>query len=523
MSQHTATTRAPESAARTQVEKDYVAEVATLWQELAHEGTSPSGSELAAALATRLGLPVGAAQGVLQGFQSLLHYALSEQAAGSTALEEERASVQVALATIRPVLAARLQQRLDEADARTPEVTCEQCRRRCEAQGRRRRTWLSTVGALSLRRRYGWCARCGQGRAPAQAAVGLPANALTAGLEEVTTLLATTVPHTMAVQLVQQMLGLEVSTQAVKSSVERRAEQVIRLQDEEAQEVQNYQAKWEKSPPYLTTQAPARAVDVAYLELDGVLVLTREETARDPAQAGRGGPGRHYEVTGREVKNAILYEDTACVQESERRGAILAKTYLSVLGTWLPLACLIWVALLKRGWQRARLLVVLSDGAEWIRSLCHWLPVPVLLILDLYHVKHKLWEMAAALYGEGTAAARTWAQEQGARIEAGAVGAVLAELVALATQHPKAREQLASVQTYLRRNQDRMDYPSYRAQGLRVGSGAIESTNYHVTGARLKLQGMRWSRTGAAQMARLRADLFNGVWQARSRQILLAA
>jgi hypothetical protein len=134
MSQHTATTRAPESAARTQVEKDYVAEVATLWQELAHEGTSPSGSELAAALATRLGLPVGAAQGVLQGFQSLLHYALSEQAAGSTALEEERASVQVALATIRPVLAARLQQRLDEADARTPEVTCEQCRRRCEAQ-----------------------------------------------------------------------------------------------------------------------------------------------------------------------------------------------------------------------------------------------------------------------------------------------------------------------------------------------------------------------------------------------------
>jgi hypothetical protein len=74
----------------------------------------------------------------------------------------------------------------------------------------------------------------------------------------------------------------------------------------------------------------------------------------------------------------------------------------------------------------------------------------------------------------------------------------------------------------LQRNQDRMDYPHYRAQGLRVGSGAIESTNCHVAGARLKLQGMRWSEMGAAQMARLRADLFNGVWQERSRQILLA-
>lgn len=523
MRQHTASAPAPESGARTQVEKDYVAEVATLWQELAHEGTRPSGSALAAALATRLGLPLGAAQGVLQGFQSLLHYALSEPAAGSTALEEERQSVQVALATMRPVLEARLQQRLDEADARTPEVRCERCGGRGEVQGRRRRTWLSTVGALQLWRRYGWCAHCAQGQAPAQAAVGLPTSTLTAALEEVTTLLATTVPHTMAVQLVQQMLGVEVSAQAVKSSVERRAAQVIQLQDTEAQDVQDYQAQWEKSPPYLTAQTPAREVAVAYLELDGVLVLTRAETARDPAQAGRGGPGRHYEVTGREVKNAILYEDKACVQESERRGAILEKTYLSVLGTWLPLACLIWVVLLKQGWQRARLLVVLSDGAEWIRSLCQWLPVPVLLILDLYHVKHKLWETAAVLYGEGTAAARAWAQTQGERIEQGAVALVLMELGALQERHPKAREQLASVQTYLRRNQDRMNYPQYRAQGLRVGSGAIESTNYHVTGARLKLQGMRWSVMGAAQMARLRADLFNGVWQERSRQILLAS
>jgi hypothetical protein len=353
--------------------------------------------------------------------------------------------------------------------------------------------------------------------------VGLPASALTAGLEELTTLLATTVPHTMAVQLVQQMLGVEVSAQAVKSSVERRAAQVIHLQDAAAQEVQDYQTKWGKSPPYVTAPAAARAVDVAYLELDGVLVLTREATARDPAEAGRGGPGRRYAVTGREVKNAILYEDTACVQESAGRGALLEKTYLAVLGTWLPLACLIWVAMLKRGWQRARLLVVLSDGAEWIRSLCHWLPVPVLLILDLYHVKHKLWELAATLYGESTAAARAWAQEQGERIEQGQAALVLAALAALSETHPKARDQLASVQTYLRRNQDRMDYPSYRAQGLRVGSGAIESTNYHVTGARLKLQGMRWSVVGAAQMARLRADLFNGVWQERSRQILLAS
>lgn len=65
------------------------------------------------------------------------------------------------------------------------------------------------------------------------------------------------------------------------------------------------------------------------------------------------------------------------------------------------LAVLIWAQMLKLGFDRAKLLVVLSDGAAWIRSLCAWLPVKVFLILDLYHVKHKVWEMAAASSAKG--------------------------------------------------------------------------------------------------------------------------
>ncbi|MBI4640638.1 MAG: hypothetical protein HY731_08090 [Candidatus Tectomicrobia bacterium] len=47
---------------------------------------------------------------------------------------------------------------------------------------------------------------------------------------------------------------------------------------------------------------------------------------------------------------------------------------------------------------------------------------------------------------------------------------------------------------------------------------AVESTNDHVTGARLKLAGRRWSEQGAVAMARLRTDLFHGIWEARTRQ-----
>jgi len=43
---------------------------------------------------------------------------------------------------------------------------------------------------------------------------------------------------------------------------------------------------------------------------------------------------------------------------------------------------------------------------EWIRQLCAWLPIPVLMILDLFHVKPRLWELAQALHGPTTPQAR---------------------------------------------------------------------------------------------------------------------
>ncbi|MCP4449332.1 MAG: hypothetical protein GY811_28970 [Myxococcales bacterium] len=81
----------------------------------------------------------------------------------------------------------------------------------------------------------------------------------------------------------------------------------------------------------------------------------------------------------------------------------------------------------------------------------------------------------------------------------------------------EGKEKVAAVATYLQNNLDRMDYPTYRKEGLRIGSGTVEFANYHVTGASLKLPGMRWTERGARDMALLRADLFYGRWEATTR------
>jgi hypothetical protein len=118
---------------------------------------------------------------------------------------------------------------------------------------------------------------------------------------------------------------------------------------------------------------------------------------------------------------------------------------------------------------------------------------------------------------------RRWAQRQLERIENGQVDQVLKSLKRLESKRrgePSVYQALQEVSGYLESNQDRMDDPALREQGLPVSSAPVESANYHVTGARLKQQGMRWSEAGAAQMTVLRADVFNSEWSERTRQLM---
>ena len=493
------------------------------WAELGKDGKKVSTKEFAVILATRLSTDVGVVTGWLQGAEELAKYAQSQ--GNRNALDEERESVTAALRAVRPILEARLQKRLDVVDEELMPVKCEKCGELSPSQGRRRRNWSSTVGELELSRRYNWCEQCGQGRAVAQQQVGLPEGDYTASLEEICALMSTTVPHTMAVALVGKLLGIEISAKAIKGIVQQRGQEVVTAQDIDAQVLNPYHKNGLPRDVARPSDAVAKAPKVAYLEMDGVIVITREELSKNEAESvvGRGGKGRKYKVEGREVKNAVLYDGTQCAQESESRNCILEKQYVSHLGDYKHFALLVWTTILRLRFDEAKLLVVLSDGSEWIRQLCAWLPVQVLLILDLFHVKHRIWEVANALYGDKSPEAGLWARTQCERVEQGQAHNVIEVLSFLNPKAATTRQLVDALITYLSNNLDRMDYPTYRDRGLRVGSGTVESANYHVTGARLKLQGMRWSENGAAQMARLRADLFNGYWERRTRQLLNAA
>ena len=370
------------------------------------------------------------------GMAELVQYAKSPSEAGWTAVDEEREAVEMSRRVVRPLYEARLQRRLDELDERgSGRSVCAGCQEVARSQGRRRRGWASLLGPLSLRRRYAHCAKCERGVAPAQHALGLPEARFTPRLAEVVTMVASTVPHEMACTLVSKMCGVSLSKKAVEDLVEQRGGQVLEQLEQDAKQWAAYDETGLPKPatdavPSEPQMQPATETDVAYIEMDGVIPVTREQIAWSDLSAkqrkqleqakqdkARGGKGRRYTIVGREVKNAVLYTAADCAQESPQRGCLLRKRYVSLLGTWTAFAAMLWVELARLRFERAKLVVILSDGAEWIRSLAAWLPFETLLILDLYHVKHRILEVAQLLWGKGSAPAQAWAHAQYTRIE----------------------------------------------------------------------------------------------------------
>ena len=70
---------------------------------------------------------------------------------------------------------------------------------------------------------------------------------------------------------------------------------------------------------------------------------------------------------------------------------------------------------------------------------------------------------------------------------------------------------MAALRGYLRRHQDRLDYPHYEAQGCPISSGPMESMCKQL-GHRLKEPGMRWSTANVTPTATLVSLWINEEW-----------
>lgn len=173
------------------------------------------------------------------------------------------------------------------------------------------------------------------------------------------------------------------------------------------------------------------------------------------------------------------------------------------------------------GWQQAEVQIALSDGAPCLEKFLKTYFPKAVLILDFFHAAEHLSELAHAIYPREEDYQQAWGRWRRMMKDQGGA-AVLAELEQLDRTDWSAEvlEAYRKETGYFRNNVARMDYPRYRENGWRIGSGPIEAACKTVIGTRMKGTGMRWKPPATDAIASLRAaylsqpQRWNAFWNA---------
>lgn len=175
---------------------------------------------------------------------------------------------------------------------------------------------------------------------------------------------------------------------------------------------------------------------------------------------------------------------------------------------------LLWALAAAAGVETAALVLFLADGSHWCWNLCDDHFPQAVKILDLFHLAGNILKAAGVLFGESSKQAKDWACEKLVEILRGNLDQVRAELAGLSFTDERKRKASHELQTYLKNNMERMDYPRYLAAGYPISSAAMEGACGHVIGDRMTGSGRGWDEIGADAMARLRALHCSDQWDA---------
>jgi hypothetical protein len=160
---------------------------------------------------------------------------------------------------------------------------------------------------------------------------------------------------------------------------------------------------------------------------------------------------------------------------------------------------------------------VQADGAKWIwEQAARRLPGHnASWCVDVYHVGQHLHACGRALCGEGTPAARAWADDRLATALRANGPALIARVEADAAAEPPGSPRRAAVEallTFLRPNAARRWYAVRLASGDPIGSGLIEGGCKNTLAARLKVNNARWRIRRVERIGTLRCVDASGQW-----------
>ncbi len=367
--------------------------------------------------------------------------------------------------------------------------------------GRRFKTFTTVLGGMTFGRAYYHCDECGTGFYPRDRAMGLQDTSLSVATTRMVGLAAAMVSFAESSELMCELAGVPVDPK----QVERVAEALGReIADDERTVV-------EPASPVAPTM---------YLGMDGTGIPMRASELN-----GRKGKQPDGSAKTREVKLVTVWSaegrdeqgvpvrDPGSVTYSAAIESAASRDTDDIASVFAQRADR---EAQRRGFDQAKRRVVLGDGALWIWNLADEQFPGAIQIVDLFHAKEHLWDVAKAIYGPGSDLARQWAKRRHDELDEGKLDEMLQAL----RIHAKANNEARKCFDYFTRNRQRIRYPEFRAQGLSIGSGVVEAGCKVAIGTRLKRAGMHWTLAGANAIIALRccklSGRFDDFWERRS-------
>jgi hypothetical protein len=377
---------------------------------------------------------------------------------------------------------------------------CEQCGKKLESRGLKERQLTGLIGTVHWERRVGRCpGGCWIGQvAPLDTELGLQPNQRTsAGLKRAACALAVFVPFEIAVVLLSLLTEVVVSPGSIWNWVQGIGQDAMNRLEQQLEALRN-------------GDMPAEEVEAAVAALP---LLVGADGVRVPFRPDGGKPNGR--TVWREVKVAVLARLSRRITRTGKQASQLVQRRLvAVLGSIDDLSPRLWLAATCQGMLSAKTVVWLCDGGRGFWRLfrdCYEKHAQG--ILDFYHAAQNLWKGAKAWLDGRTKRSRQWFTQARRKLRRGKASEVLADIQAalvLEGLPDSARKTLQNLYDYLDTHRDHIDYARFKALGLPIGSGLVESACKWLIQQRFKGVGMRWSEDGFNHLLHLRLAWVNG-------------
>jgi hypothetical protein len=307
-------------------------------------------------------------------------------------------------------------------------------------------------------------------------------------------------------ELLSELAGVDVATKHVERTAEALGREIA---EDEKQVVE---------PP----GADAVLAPTLYLGMDGTGVPVRKEElvgrrGKQPDGTGKtrevklltiwSAEGRDEEGTPVRDKGSVSY--SAAIESAAQRDTDETPS---------DFATRVAREAVRRGFDRVSRRAVLGDGAKWIWNLADEHFPDAIQIVDRFHAKQHLSDVAKAIYGTASRRGEQWARRRHKELDDGEVGSILNAL----RRHCPNNEEASNCFDYIDRNRERMRYPDFHAAGLCTSTGVVEAGCKVAIGTRCKRAGMHWSVAGADAIIALRccklSGRFEDFWERRAQR-----